>query len=98
MAAPGLPDINSLVAVLSRGLEEPGSVDSGEGLSGNPGLWLFSNRYETISIFLNNWYRHISEYQLNIRLLIGKSGNIVYTRVPPWRIMAPLKAEDFFIG
>lgn len=46
--------------------------------------------------FLNNCYSHTSEYQLNIRLPIGKSSNIIYTSACPGRIMALLKAEGFY--
>lgn len=69
----------------SRGARKCGS---GEGCSGNP-----TTGMKVFQFFKNNWYSHISEYQLNISLPVA---NIIYTPIFPWRIMAPLKAEDFF--
>lgn len=71
--------------------EEPGSAGGGDSSGHFPTL-------KKLFQFLNNWCSHSSEYQLNMSLPIGKSGNTVCGPESPWRIMAPLKAESFFIS
>lgn len=65
VGVPGLSDINPLAAVLSRGLRHPrGARKFGQWMGwGNPGLWLFSNRYKTILIFK----QPVQDYSISLR-------------------------------